>query len=265
MAAIWAQLMDSCYERFATHGCDWGAHVTALLALDHPEVVVGAHMGMVSLSGRGGGVEVYPGGRGIRGARTRWREEEHGYVAVSTAGIWPMASTTRPRAWPPGSARSGATGRTAAACPSRRSPGRPPHRHRDLLFTGTIGTASRLYRETRLAPVRLGRGTVEVPVKSLSESPGDLGSRAASSTPLASVRPRERRANSTSIDGPWSITAATSPPSRSQRSSWTKSAPSSARCGDLDQRRCRVRAARPSSTSSCVSGVTGLRSATTLV
>jgi pimeloyl-ACP methyl ester carboxylesterase len=46
IASLWVPLMERLgYERFAAHGCDWGAHVTALLGLGHPDHVVGIHMG----------------------------------------------------------------------------------------------------------------------------------------------------------------------------------------------------------------------------
>ena len=42
MATMFVALMRELgYERFAAAGCDWGAYVTALLGLDHPDAVVG--------------------------------------------------------------------------------------------------------------------------------------------------------------------------------------------------------------------------------
>ena len=49
MATMFAALMRELgYDRFAAAGCDWGAYVTALLGLDHPDALVGIHMGMLN-------------------------------------------------------------------------------------------------------------------------------------------------------------------------------------------------------------------------
>ena len=50
MATMFTALMRELgYDRFAAAGCDWGAYVTALLGLDHPDALVGIHMGMLNL------------------------------------------------------------------------------------------------------------------------------------------------------------------------------------------------------------------------
>ena len=49
MATMFAALMRELgYDRFGAAGCDWGAYVTALLGLDHPDALVGIHMGMLN-------------------------------------------------------------------------------------------------------------------------------------------------------------------------------------------------------------------------
>ncbi|HEX6659954.1 MAG TPA: epoxide hydrolase [Ilumatobacter sp.] len=177
IAALFAELMSALgYECFGVHGCDWGAYVTALLALDRPDRVVGAHMGMVSLSGVATGHEAGDEDDGYRKRVRAWREEEQGYVALqstkpatlayglndSPAGLAAWIAE-KWRAW------SDCSGEPESAI-SRD----------DLLtnvslywFTNTIGTASRLYRESRMAPVRLAAGErVTVPCGFLLERPG---------------------------------------------------------------------------------------------
>jgi len=198
MAALWVELMRALgYERFAAHGCDWGAHVTALLALDHPEAVVGAHLGMVSLGGARPAAERSPDEAEYVARAKQWREEEQGYVAIqgtkpaslayglndSPAGLAAWIAE-KWRAW----SDCGGVPETAIA-------------RDDLLtaisiywFTGTIGTASRLYRETRLSPVRLAPGErVEVPCGFLLEAPGQTGSpRTFLDAPRIGAPPRAR-------------------------------------------------------------------------
>jgi len=198
IATLWVQLMRALgYERFAAHGCDWGAHVTALLALDHPDAVVGAHLGMVSLVGGDRSAERPPDELAYAARSKHWRQEEQGYVALqgtkpaslayglndSPAGLAAWIAE-KWRAW----SDCGGEPETAIA--------------RDELltaisiywFTNTIGTASRLYREARLAPVRLAPGErVEVPCGFLLESPGELGSpRTFLDAPRIGAPPRAR-------------------------------------------------------------------------
>lgn len=179
IARRWAELMAAFgYERFGAVGCDWGAYVTALLALDHPDRVVGAHMGMLSLSGpRREGADDET--RAHTSRVKRWREEEHGYVAIqstkpatlayglndSPAGLAAWIAE-KWRAW------SDCAGDPEAAI------GRDELLTAISLYwhTGSIGTASRLYRESRLAPIRLGEGEkIRVPCGFLLESPGCPG------------------------------------------------------------------------------------------
>ena len=183
IAAMWAELMSVLgYQRFAAHGCDWGSYVTALLGLDHPERVVAVHMGMVSLSANpadrsaaanaatadSAEEEVY------RQRVRRWREREQGYVAVQSTKPQTLAygltdSPAGLAAWiaEKWSAWTDCDGRLEDVIP------------RDVLlaniavywFTGTINSASRLYKESRDNPVRLAPGQrVEVPSGFLLET-----------------------------------------------------------------------------------------------
>jgi microsomal epoxide hydrolase len=49
VADLWVQLMDALgYERFGSHGGDWGSAVTTGLASRHPERLVGIHLSMLA-------------------------------------------------------------------------------------------------------------------------------------------------------------------------------------------------------------------------
>jgi microsomal epoxide hydrolase len=49
VADLWVQLMDALgYERFGSHGGDWGAAVTTGLGARHPDRVVGIHLSMLA-------------------------------------------------------------------------------------------------------------------------------------------------------------------------------------------------------------------------
>jgi pimeloyl-ACP methyl ester carboxylesterase len=203
IAAMWVELMAALgYDRFAAHGCDWGSYVTALLALDHPEHVIGAHMGMVSLgaSNRSDAADEKEYVARVR----RWREEEHGYVGIqstkpATLAIALNDSPAGLAAWIAEKWRAwsdcGGDPDTAIA-------------RDDLLtcisiywFTHTIGSASRLYRESRLSPVLLGEGErVTVPCGFLLEAPGDDGgSRNFLDVPRIGGPPRARAARAFDI------------------------------------------------------------------
>jgi pimeloyl-ACP methyl ester carboxylesterase len=179
IAGLFAELMRQLgYQRFGAHGCDWGAYVTALLALDHPDRVLGAHMGLVSLSAADSAAPDAEEEAYLQRVR-RWREEEHGYVAIQS---------TKPASLAYG-LNDSPTGLAAWIAEKWRSwsdcAGEPESAiaRDDLLtaismywFTGTIGTASRLYRESRQAPVRLAKGQrVTVPCGFLLEHPGQFG------------------------------------------------------------------------------------------
>jgi pimeloyl-ACP methyl ester carboxylesterase len=179
IAAVFAQLMSELgYDRFAAHGCDWGAYVTALLALDHPERVVGAHMGLVSLSSPD---RPQPSSEDddYRERAREWREEEQAYIAIQSTKPASVAyglndSPAGLAAWIAEKWRSWSDCAGVPETAISRD---------DLLtaislywFTGTIGTASRLYRESKSAPVLLTPGQrVRVPCGFLLESPGVYG------------------------------------------------------------------------------------------
>lgn len=202
VAALWVGLMRSLgYERFAAHGCDWGSYVTSLIGLDHPAAVVGLHMGMVSLRAPGPAVDIRSAAEDAYRARARrWATREHGYVAVQS---------TKPASLAPGLTDSPA-GLAAWltdkwwSWSDRDADGEPLVPREDLLttlslywFTRTIGSASRMYYESRRDPVVLQPGQrVEVPCGFLLESAGDDRTAerrvGAAAIPRTGAPPRER-------------------------------------------------------------------------
>ena len=86
IADLWAELMTQRlgYQRFAAHGGDWGAGVTARLGFAYPEQLVGIHVTSVSAVSRGAGQD--DGARPLSEAeqklleeREQWRQAEGGY------------------------------------------------------------------------------------------------------------------------------------------------------------------------------------------
>jgi pimeloyl-ACP methyl ester carboxylesterase len=176
IAALWVELMAALgYDRFAAHGCDWGSYVTALLGLDHPDRVVGVHMGMVSLSANAadrpvGTEEDEAYGRRVR----RWRDREHGYIGIQSTKPQTLAyalndSPAGLAAWiaEKWNAWTDCHGDLETVIP------------RDVLltniaiywFTSTINSANRLYKESKDDPIRLAPGQrVEVPSGFLLET-----------------------------------------------------------------------------------------------
>jgi pimeloyl-ACP methyl ester carboxylesterase len=178
IAALWVELMANLgYERFAAHGCDWGSFVTSLVGLNHPDRVVGLHMGSVSLGAPAEPGEASEADEAYKARVRSWRRQEHGYVALQG---------TKPATLAPGLTDSPAglaawVGEKWFAWSDRDSDGALLVPREDLLttlslywFTRTIGSASRLYHESQKDPVVLRRGQrVEVPCGFLLETAGD--------------------------------------------------------------------------------------------
>jgi pimeloyl-ACP methyl ester carboxylesterase len=202
IAALFQQVLAGLgSERFGAVGCDWGAYVTALLGLDHPSSVVGAHMGLVSLSGSGHPAERDPQEEAYGERVRRWRKVEQGYIAIQ--GTKPQTLAAGLTDSPAGLAAW--VGEKWWAWSDQDGSGEPMVPREDLLtalslywFTGTIGSASRLYYESARSPVRLAPGQrVEVPCGFLLERPGDdrhAGGRDTgfAAVPRTGAPPRER-------------------------------------------------------------------------
>lgn len=205
MARMWVELLRRLgYERFGAHGCDWGSYVTALLGHDHPDRLVGIHMGMVSLRAPGGGKrEISPEEEAFRTRRRQWAREESGYQQIQGTkpqtlayglGDSPVGLAAwiveKWRAW------SDCGGDLDVAIA------------RDTVltniaiywFTGTMGSASRLYYESRHDPdpVVLAPGErIEVPCGFFLERPpheeaGKGAYRSPRDAPRVGAPPRER-------------------------------------------------------------------------
>ena len=178
IAALWDELVRGLgYERYGAAGCDWGAMVTSLMGLDHPEHLVGIHLGMLTLRARTRDEPTDPADleeeRAFAARSKAWARTEAAYTAIqgtkpqslayglndSPAGLaaWIVEKF---RAW-------GDTGGDVESAFTRD----------DLLtnlsiywFTQTIGSANRLYHEARRSPRRLGEGErVTVPAGFLLE------------------------------------------------------------------------------------------------
>ena len=124
MSTMFAALMRELgYDRFAAAGCDWGAYVTALLGLDHPDALVGIHMGMLNF--RAARLRAHRRGRRVRRAGEGVAPRGDRATAPSRApsrSRWRTGSWTRPPGWRGGSSRSGGAGPTATATCSSCSP-----------------------------------------------------------------------------------------------------------------------------------------------
>ena len=86
VADLWSELMTAGlgYQRFAAHGGDWGASVTARLGYGYPEQLVGIHV--TSVAGSAPSPHLAPGARPLSEAerslleqREQWRHAEGGY------------------------------------------------------------------------------------------------------------------------------------------------------------------------------------------
>jgi pimeloyl-ACP methyl ester carboxylesterase len=160
MATMFVDLMRQLgYDRFGAAGCDWGAYVTALLGLDHPETLVGIHMGMLNF--RAADYERTEEDVAFGARAKQWRSEESGYSTIQ--GTKPQSLAYGLMDSPAGLAgwivekwrRWSDCGGDVQSMFTRD----------ELLttiaiywFTGTINSANRLYYESRRHPVALAAG-----------------------------------------------------------------------------------------------------------
>jgi pimeloyl-ACP methyl ester carboxylesterase len=160
MATMFVALMRELgYERFGAAGWDWGAYVTALLGLDHPDALVGIHMGMLNFRAAGYERTADDVAFGVRAKA--WRSEESGYSTIQG---------TKPQSLAYGlmDSPAGLAGwivekwRRWSDC---NGDVQQLFTRDELLttiaiywFTGTINSANRLYYESRRHPVGLAAG-----------------------------------------------------------------------------------------------------------
>jgi pimeloyl-ACP methyl ester carboxylesterase len=170
IASLWAKLMTEAlgYERFGAHGGDIGSGVTAWLAFDHPDRVVGIHVADVIRPYLG------PGSTPLTQAERAFLDEEQRWMTAE--GAYDSIQATKPQTLAYGLTDSPA-GLAAWIVEKFRSwsdcGGDVERRFsKDELFThltiywatGTIHSANRLYFERDREPRLLGRGErVEVP------------------------------------------------------------------------------------------------------
>jgi pimeloyl-ACP methyl ester carboxylesterase len=181
IAGLWVRLMEGLgYTRFCAHGCDWGSYVTSLIGFDHPDRVIGVHMGAISLGVRREAREARP--RSAEDAeraraRKRWADRERGYSAIqgskpqtlayglndSPAGLAAWIGEK----WHAWSDRTGATaGIPREALLANLS---------IYWFTNTINSACRIYYESQQNPVVLEPGEkVKAPSGFFLETPPAL-------------------------------------------------------------------------------------------
>jgi pimeloyl-ACP methyl ester carboxylesterase len=160
MATMFVDLMRQLgYDRFGAAGCDWGAYVTALLGLDHPDTLVGIHMGMLNF--RAADYERTDEDVAFGARAKKWRSEESGYSTIQ--GTKPQSLAYGLMDSPAGLAgwivekwrRWSDCGGDVQSMFTRD----------ELLttiaiywFTRTINSANRLYYESRRHPVALAAG-----------------------------------------------------------------------------------------------------------
>jgi pimeloyl-ACP methyl ester carboxylesterase len=165
MSTMFVALMRELgYERFGAAGCDWGAYVTALLGLDHPDAVTGIHMGMLNF--RAPNYERTDEDIAFGRRAKAWRSEEAGYSTIQG---------TKPQSLAYGlmDSPAGLAGwivekwRRWSDCDGDVQ---QLFTRDELLttiaiywFTGTINSANRLYYESRRNPVGLAAGQRVLP------------------------------------------------------------------------------------------------------
>ena len=171
VAELWVGLMGELgYDRFAAQGGDFGASVTAILGLRHPEHLRGLHLNYIPSTYRpdlAPGAEISPAERAFLADAEQWYEECGAYAHLQrntpqTAAYGLNDSPAALAAWILEKFRDWADcGGDLGACWTR-----------DQLLanvtlywmTETIHSSMRLYYETQRAPLRFGPGDfVRVP------------------------------------------------------------------------------------------------------
>jgi pimeloyl-ACP methyl ester carboxylesterase len=87
VARIWHSLMNELgYERYAVGGGDFGAGVASLIALDHPEAVIGVHLTNFELLPDRAQIAgaISPGEQAFFDASDKWWQREKGYKQIQS-------------------------------------------------------------------------------------------------------------------------------------------------------------------------------------
>jgi pimeloyl-ACP methyl ester carboxylesterase len=177
IAALWVKLMQGLgYSRFGLQGGDWGAIVSTALAMNHPEVVTGIHLNFLSV-GFPPSDDASEAERQYFAARAAWLEAEGGYSHIqgtkpqtlayglmdSPAGLagWILEKF---RTWGDcGGDPLGVFGRDALLTNIAI-----------YWFSGTISSSIRLYKEARMAPLRLAPGQRVAPPLAFAQFPVEI-------------------------------------------------------------------------------------------
>ena len=172
-ADLWAELMSALgYDRFAAQGGDFGASVSTLLGLRHPQRLIGIHLNYIPGSYRPSldppAPPLTPEEEAFRAEATRWADAEGAYSHLQRTYPQTLAyglndSPAALAAWILEKFRNWGDCQGNLEC----------HFDRDWLLanvtlywlTQTIASSTRLYWETARAPLRFAPGErVTVPV-----------------------------------------------------------------------------------------------------
>ena len=98
IAELWAQLMRGLgYNRFGAQGGDWGASVSTVLGLNHPENLIGLHLNYIP-----GSFKPFLGPQSPQSVRSRKRISRlTGRMVTNRRRLWPCSGdeATNSRLW----------------------------------------------------------------------------------------------------------------------------------------------------------------------
>jgi pimeloyl-ACP methyl ester carboxylesterase len=171
VAVLWHRLAEQFgYARFAAHGCDVGAHVTALMAAEPRGRLVGAHMGSVPLPGPKRETQD-PENAAYLARVKAWRHREAGYVEIQRTKPDTLAAALI-------DSPAGLAAWIGEKFHAWSDPATPVPRATLLStlsiywFTGCIASSMRYYLETARLPRRLGADQrVTIPCGFFLEAP----------------------------------------------------------------------------------------------
>ncbi len=180
IADLWAELMTGLgYTRFAAHGGDWGASITARLGHAHPDQAIGLHVTAVAaMPYLGPDPDLTDGERAFMQAREAWVQAEGGYAHIQ--GTKPQTLSYGLNDSPAGlAAWITEKFRTWSDClgdvESRFTKDELLTNITIYWATGTINSSTRIYYESRRDPWGLGQGERIEPPSAVARFPKDLG------------------------------------------------------------------------------------------
>ncbi|WP_229726113.1 epoxide hydrolase family protein [Frigidibacter albus] len=154
VALLWHGLMQALgHDRYAAHGCDVGAHITALMAAEPQGRLIGAHIGSVPLPGARQETRS-PEDAAYLARVKAWRDRETGYVEIQRTKPDTLAAALI-------DSPAGQAAWMAEKFRAWSDPATPIPRETVLAtlsiywFTGCIAPSMRYYLETARLPRRL--------------------------------------------------------------------------------------------------------------